>query len=130
MCVVAGFRHYEIIELIDTAEKQNVSLARSFANTIWPRFSPYLKSVSGLDGDTLRARPETREIHQALKKLTAGLPVLKVNIYSRGGIVLYSSDLSLIGKDKSMNPGFLSAVRHDTPASKLTLRDKIGRAHV
>ncbi len=106
-------------DLIESAENQNVALARSFANTIWPRLSSYVTSVSGLDGDALRARPETREIHETLKTLTAGLPVLKVKIYNLDGITVFSSQASQIGDDKSNNPGFLAAARNGKPASTL-----------
>ena len=78
--LVVLYRHNAVSDLVEMAEAQNVVLARSFANTIWPRYSSYVTSVSGLDGDALRARPETRQIHGALKTLSAGLPVLKVKI--------------------------------------------------
>ncbi|MCZ6861997.1 MAG: hypothetical protein O7I42_17260, partial [Alphaproteobacteria bacterium] len=72
------YRQNAVDELVESAEGQNVTLARSFANVLWPRFSHYVGSVSGMDGDALRARPETRELDAALKTLTTGLPVLKV----------------------------------------------------
>ena len=79
--LVVLFRQNAVNELIYTAESQNVALARSFANTIWPRFSSYVASASGEDGEALSARSETREIHDAISSITAGLPVLKVKIY-------------------------------------------------
>lgn len=54
------YRQNAVTELIELAERQNVILARSLSNVIWPRFSNYVKGASGLDGDALRARPETR----------------------------------------------------------------------
>ena len=35
-------RQSEVERLIALAERQNVELARAFANTIWPRFSTYV----------------------------------------------------------------------------------------
>jgi PAS domain S-box-containing protein len=98
-------------------------LARSFANTIWPRFSPYFASVSGESGDVLRTQPETQQIHEALKTLTAGLPVLKVKIYNLDGLTLFSSEKSQIGENKSSNPGFFTAARQGQLASKLASRE-------
>ena len=57
--LVVFSRHNAVNELVVTAESQNVFLARSFANTLWPRFSSYVMSVAGVDEDALRARPET-----------------------------------------------------------------------
>lgn len=40
--LVAFYRENAVNELIVTAESQNVALARSFANTVWPIFSSYV----------------------------------------------------------------------------------------
>jgi PAS domain S-box-containing protein len=129
LAVIAGavvlYRQNEVERLIDFAESQNVTLARSFANTIWPRFASYVRSSPGLNGDSLQARPETREFHEALKTLTTGLPVLKVKIYNLDGLTVYSSELSEIGVYKINNPGLVSAARKGIPASKLTFRDTV-----
>ena len=121
--LVAIYRQNAVNELILTAEGQNTALARSFANTVWPVFSSYVTSVSGEDGDALRARPETQEINEALVVLTAGLPVLKVKIYNLDGLVVYSSEAGQIGDDESNNSGFLTAAREGKPASMLSFRD-------
>lgn len=122
--LVALYRHHAVNELVENAENQSTALARSFANTIWPRFSGYVTSVSGLDGDALRTRPETQQIHDALKALAAGLPVLKVKVYNLHGLTVFSSQASQIGADKSDNRGFLSAARDGRPASKLAYKEK------
>ena len=121
--LVVFSRHNAVNELVVTAEGQNVFLARSFANTLWPRFSSYVMSVAGVDGDALRAHPETREIHDSLLALTEGLPVLKVKIYNLDGLTVYSSEPSQMGMDKSNNPGFLAAAQQGKPASKLSFRE-------
>ncbi len=51
------YRQNEVARLIEFAERQNVALAQSFANTIWPRFSSYVKSAPGLDKDDLPGAP-------------------------------------------------------------------------
>ncbi len=117
------FRQHEMAGLIASAENQNVVLSQAFANTIWPRFSSYVTTVSEVDGDTLRARPETRQIHEALVTLAAGLPVLKIKIYNLDGLTIYSSQPGQIGADKSNNPGFMASARDGRPASKLSFRD-------
>ncbi len=109
--------------LVVSAEGQNITLARSFANVLWPRFSHYVMTVPETDGDKLRARPETAEIDQAVRALTADLPVLKVKIYNLDGRTIYSSQPSQIGADKSHNPGFLKAARAKIPESKFSFRD-------
>lgn len=121
--VVVLDQQNEVARLITFAESQNVALARSFANTLWPRFSSYVKTASRLDKDEMRTRPETLAIEDAVTAVSAGLPILKVKIYSLDGLTVYSSETTEIGEDKSNNPGFVSAARSGKPASKLTFRD-------
>ena len=118
-----SFRQNAVADLTRLVERQNVALAQSFANTIWPKYSGYVNSVSGLDGEALRARPETQEIHAALRALTAGLPVLKVKMYSPDGLTVYSSEFSQIGASKKGNAGFMSTVRRGVPSTKMSFRE-------
>jgi PAS domain S-box-containing protein len=120
--LVILYRQSAVDELVNMAETQNAALARSFANTIWPRFSGYVRSVKG-DGAYVRARPETADIYAALKSLTAGLPVLKVKIYNLDGFTVFSSEPGQIGEDKRNNPGFFGAAVEGELASKLSYRD-------
>ena len=89
--LVVVYQRHSMDQLIESAESENVTLARAFANTIWPHFSSYVMSISAADGSALRARSETQEIHDALMTLTSGLPVLKVKIYNLEGLTVYSS---------------------------------------
>ncbi len=123
VAVAVFYRKSETDRLIAFAENQNVALARSFANTIWPRFSSYVKSASGLDKEELPTRPEMREINEAVQTISAGLPILKVKIYDLQGLTVYSSKPTEIGEEKIDNPDSFAAARDGRPASKLTYRD-------
>ncbi len=126
LAALAWFAHgYAVRQLVAYAETQNVSLARSFANTIWPKFSPYSSSILGLSGEEMRQRPEIRDIEEAVKIATAGLSILKVKVYNLDGITIFSSDIEEIGQDNSNNPGFLLAARAGQPASKLTFKNRL-----
>ena len=125
VAVIAYFRQSEIRRIIDYAENQNIELAQSFANTIWPRFSAYVDSASTIPEEELQRKEETAEISDALKVVTANLPVIKVEIYNLEGLTVYSSDSTEIGENKSDNAGFYSAARMGVAASKLVFRDTI-----
>ncbi len=120
--MVLFYRQAAVSDLVASAESHNVSLARSFANTIWPDIAEYVTTVDE-DGDGLRRRPETRILDRTLRTLTDGLPVLKIKIYNLDGLTVYSSEAGQMGEDKSGNPGFLIARDASTPASKLSTRD-------
>lgn len=121
--VVILHRQGEVGRLINFAEKQNVALAQSFANILWPRFSSYVASASGLDENQLQTHPEIQEIRKAVRKASEGLPVLKIKIYDLAGLTVFSSEPAEIGENKSNNPGYFAAARKGQPASKLTFRD-------
>lgn len=103
-------------------ENQNVELARSFANVIWPKYANFVKSVSGLNGEALRRRPETREIHENLKSMIVGLPVLKVKMYDLQGLTVYSTDPTQIGHSDAKNVRFNNTVRRNIPSSQKSFR--------
>ncbi|NQU71714.1 MAG: PAS domain S-box protein, partial [Rhodospirillales bacterium] len=125
LSVTYVFRQSAIDELVELAERQNMVLAQSFANALWPQFASYVRGAPDLDGDTLRARPETRQIDQALKKLTAGLMVLNVKIYHSGGLTVYASQADQIGLNEAGVSGFLVTSRQGRPSSSLTFRETI-----
>lgn len=121
---VVAYRKDEVQRLIDLAEGQNVTLARSFANTIWPRFSSYITTIPASERETLKARPETHALHEAFRSLAAGLPVLKVQIFNLDGLTVYSTEPHEMGVYGTNNPGF-TAARQGKPASKLTFRNQM-----
>ena len=116
-------RQNEVNRLIQFAERQNVALAQSLANTIWPLFSSYVTTASMIGGKELRGRPETAQIRAVIKDVSLGLPILKIKIYDLNGLTVYSSEPDEIGENKSNNPGYFSAAREGKPASKLVYRD-------
>lgn len=116
------FRNYAENELVSLVQDRNVSLAQTFANSIWPVFSEYIDSNPAL-ADGLRDRPEIGRIHEILKTLAVDLPVLKVKIFSPAGLTLYSSDASEIGSIKSDIPGLAQAARGGEPSSRISRQE-------
>jgi len=117
-------RQNEVQRIISLAEQQNVVLAKSFANTIWPEISSYVTSASKLDKKALLHRSETQGIREAVRAATLGLPVLKIKIYNLDGLTVFSPEPIEIGENKSNNQGYLLAAQKGEPASKLTFRNK------
>ena len=86
LAMQAAYRQAAVDDLVAMAERHNVALARSFANMIWSRFSSDVTSDSRADGETPPAQPESGTIHEAIKALTRGLPVLQVKILTSMGL--------------------------------------------
>ncbi|MFQ5625000.1 MAG: hypothetical protein ACE5FS_16595, partial [Paracoccaceae bacterium] len=119
------YRHNEEQRLIEFAEQQNVELARSVSNIIWPSFSSFVMSTSSAGLKTGDGRERTRAIAQTLRSVTIGLPILKIKIYNLDGLTVYSSDPAEIGEHKANNPGVFSAASTGQPASNLTFRNTL-----
>ncbi len=100
ICLVGFHWRHEQKNLLKTSETHNVALARAFANVIWLRHAGYLNSAGHLDGETLRARPETQELDLEFRALIKNLPVLKAKIYHPNGNAIYASEKDEMGVSK------------------------------
>jgi signal transduction histidine kinase len=114
------FRDTAIEGFVKVEQEHNVALAKILSKTVWTRFSAYLTSVSGSAADELRARPETREIHELLRDLTEGTSILKINIFGVDELAIYSSESSEIGeKEIDHRVEFLAAMHEGKTQSTL-----------
>ena len=95
--VITVYRYLAVDDIIETAEFENEGLTQSFADQIWPAFSPYFRNVDGAELEALRTGVETAALQLALETLTQGLPVLKVRIYTASGQLAFSSRIEEIG---------------------------------
>jgi hypothetical protein len=86
------YRQIAADEIVAVTEVQNVTLTKALANTVWPRYAGFVAWAARMDGDTLRARPETESMQTDLARLAVGLPILKIKIYEPGELTVYSSD--------------------------------------
>ena len=121
LVLVAVYRETSLQQVVETVETENIAMSRAFANVIWPRFADYVKFKAPNDGNALRKRPETGEIHNVAKNLVPGLNVVKIKIYRLDGLTVYSSEFSEIGSP-THNPAFTSTVQKGTAVSKISFR--------
>ena len=77
-----------------------------------------LEQELAADRDTLSA-PMLAILGERLDRELQRIPVLKVKIYNRNGIVVYSTKADEIGEDATHNPGFLSALGGVPASSKV-----------
>ena len=109
-------------QITKLGETGNIVLAQGFAQSIWPRFGEYVKSMQTGDGDMLRERPETAELRELTANLAQDKPVLKLKIYNVNGLTVYSSDESQIGESKRGNFAFERTAKQGELASKMSER--------
>jgi diguanylate cyclase (GGDEF)-like protein len=125
LAIVVGlswfYRRLAFDALVENETRSNVALTTTFANSLWPRYADFIRSAAKVAPAELPTRPEIRSLRQDLKFLTQGLHVVKVKIYDRRGLTVFSTDARQIGEDKSANPGFRAAAA-GTAASDITFR--------
>jgi signal transduction histidine kinase len=115
------YRQIILHELIALGESQNVVLTRTFANSLWLQFAPFVTAAAGWSAEELRAHPETMQLRHAVRALMQGTSIVKVKVYNLDGLTVFSTDAKQIGEDKRGNAGFLAA-RAGQVASELTFR--------
>lgn len=117
------FRSIAVGNLLSSEEANNVALAHSLSQSVWPQHSEFLESASVLSVEALRAHPVTKMIDDYLSEQFKGLGIIKIKIYDVDGYTVFSTDFSQIGASKEDHPSFISA-RQGTVVSKMSFRDK------
>jgi len=125
LILVVVYRQTSFNGMVEGVERENVALSRALANSIWPRFAEYVKTNAPGEGPALRGRAESTGIDSVTRKLTTGLNVVKVRLYRRDGLTVYSSDFSEMGTNASQDPIFARSVREARPASQVRLAASI-----
>ena len=74
------YRNMALDDLRVMGERQNVALTRAFANSLWPRFKPFLVSAGELNDDQLRAHGEIAKLDGATRAAMKNTSVRKVKI--------------------------------------------------
>lgn len=118
------FRHIAEENLVLNEERNNIAIARLLSNAIWPEFSDFLSSASGMSNSTIRTHLKTEKLDKTLERQSRGLNIIKIKIYDLNGFTAYSTDYKQIGKSKKNSPSF-QATLNGGVISKLSFRDKI-----
>ena len=117
------YRHFAFRALEVHEARDNESLTRVFANTIWNNYARFVQGASALPRTELPRRPEVAAMRRDVLRQMNGLNVVKVKVYSLDGLTVFSTDPGQIGEDRSANAGFLKA-RAGGIASDITFRDR------
>ncbi|WP_169262196.1 putative bifunctional diguanylate cyclase/phosphodiesterase [Aromatoleum diolicum] len=119
-----AYRSSEVAERTEISGVRNEMLARTFANAIWPEFGAALVNASGRDAQALREQALTRRLHDRIRELSVGVPIIKIKVYDLQGKAVFSTVAREIGEDKRDNRGFLSA-RNGATISEMVYRGKM-----
>ncbi|MGD8743387.1 MAG: EAL domain-containing protein [Granulosicoccaceae bacterium] len=117
------YRQLATSDLTVWGERQNITMARTFANVIWPLFGQIVQENEADNAGNPPGRNEIELLHEQTLDYLAGTNIAKIKIYNLQGVTIYSSDPRQIGADKSRHEGFIQA-RNGRPKSYLVYRDQ------
>ena len=116
-------RSVGVNSLLKVQNEANLDLTRAFSNSILQKYLQFLDESSNIPIDEIISRPEIAELEKDLKRQMRGVRVVKIKIYNKNGLTVFSTEASQIGEDKSMNPGFISAINGNV-INEISFRDK------
>ncbi len=118
------FRHVAFQRLINHETTSNVTLTQIFSNTVWTKYSSFVRRASQIPKDELPDHYAIRQLGDDLHELLAQSRVSKVKIHDLNGLTVFSIDPEQIGEDESRNSAFQRA-KNGEPVSKITFHDRL-----
>jgi len=122
------YRHETIQSTVSLSEASSQALAQAALISIRPELDAYLASAAGTglqESSAQRLAARITEVVSESMRNKLGL-VVRVNLFNRGGIVIFSTDRDRIGEDQGSNAGFISAI-NGRVANNLVYRDIFNR---
>jgi two-component system, cell cycle sensor histidine kinase PleC len=116
LLVIAGgtlsylYRSHAEHQLETMAERNNVGLARVFANTMWSDLSAHVGTSTGLTVLALQASHDVEALNRHVSGLIRGSSIVELTIYDLEYRVVYSTDKDEIGEVKSQDTGLKAAM--------------------
>lgn len=115
------YRQLAIQQMSELAEERNVAMAQLFRNSLEIPLDSLLLSSVGRDVEFLWQGSETRGLSARAALLMRDTSVLEVRLYSRLGLVVFSTDAEQVGRSDLSDEHFRTAMNGPV-ASELTLR--------
>ena len=118
------YRLLSVQQMTELAENRNVAMAQIFENSLRDPLDAWMSASVGRETAYLKSASEAGELRLAVAALMRNTAVVKVKIYNRLGVTVFSSDTAQTGEAKLGNAGFRSAMSGRV-VSELTHRDQI-----
>lgn len=118
------YRHMAISDIVTLGERSNRALAETVFNSVKNELKDYListKKTAGTPHAQHRLLPP--KLDKAIQDIMANASVIRIKIYNKDGIVIFSTKPNQIGIDQSTNIQFQSALGGQV-TSKLIFKDR------
>jgi len=112
-----GHRQVSVRTITDLSADTNTALARFLAISSSDEIQNLLRSQKGLTFRQLRESSLVADLAGNMASKTAGLSIIKVNIFNTDNVAVFSTDPTLIGIRLPANSGLNSALRGQAESS-------------
>lgn len=119
-------RQLVIPQTIQLSEVTSQQLAKTLLTSIRPELDYYLASLETVDSRGPVAQALSARLSDLFKDVMREAAIVRVKLYNRQGIVVFSTDRSQIGDNQAKNAGVILAASGGV-ASGLTYRDTVNR---
>jgi len=116
------YRQVAIQGIVDLAEQANLTLTRAAMNPIKPELFAFLETTADFHPGIPNPPSLPPELAGSIKALMQDRSVVRVKIFNRRGVVVFSTKPSQIGDDQNHNEGFNIAINGGV-GSDLIYRD-------
>jgi diguanylate cyclase (GGDEF)-like protein len=122
--VMASFYRWVAVNaLLEVQNEANHDLTQVFARPVWFKYAEFVEQAGGYAPESLAGRPEVKAMQEDVLTRMRGLRVVKVKIYDRSGLTVFSTEAKQIGERKKNNPGIQGALAGRV-VSEIVFRDK------
>lgn len=123
------YRHVTIQSTVKLSQANSLAFAQAALISVRPELEDYLASETGGDTKKFAAQRLAERITEVVSELMRYNhlgPVVRVNVFDRVGVVIFSTDRDRIGRNQSTDTGFISAINGQV-ANNLIYRDIFNR---
>lgn len=120
------YRQVTINWIDHLARTNNLAVAQTALSSVDPELADYLSSMSDSGRNRTVSRSLPDEVASHLYRVTQNTTVDRIRIYTRNGVVIFSTLTEPVAVDQGVDPGFQSAINGNV-FSSMVLRDTLQR---
>ena len=120
------YRQVTIRATANLAQASSLALAQTALISVRPELDDYLATAAQTGPQEFAAQRLAARLTEVVKELMRDSLVVRVNLFSRRGVVIFSTDRDQVGQSQANNAGFKSAI-NGRVANKLIYRDIFNR---
>src|SRR5471030_549363 len=120
------YRQVTIRATANLAQASSLALAQTALISVRPELDDYLATVAQTGPQEFAAQRLAARLTEVVKELMRDSLVVRVNLFSRRGVVIFSTDRDQVGQSQANNAGFKSAI-NGRVANNLIYRDIFNR---